>query len=353
MKEKILTLIIPAYNMEKYLDRCLSSLVVNDESMGRFEALVINDGSKDGTSEIGRRYEGAYPDTFRVIDKENGHYGSCVNRGLAEAKGTFVKILDADDSFDNDVFTSFLDFLMTEDVKTRADVIISDYTEVDNRRTPLKTISFSKHDHSFSKNDLTSNDKKEWFIHALTYRTSILREQNYRQIEGISYTDQEWAFIPMAYASVLFSFGKPLYLYTKGVENQSVEPAIHAKNIWMEMNVIKEIILFYSGALPASAKERAPFLRDRLLIIVESIYQLCLLTLRKYKVPLDALEDFDNCLKTNCPGEYAITNRYSTTIAKMKFFPIRNWRENKRGIMLLQNLAYDFADWYNNLKLNH
>ena len=117
MNDKVLTLIIPSYNMEKYLDRCLSSLVVGKEQMGLFEALIINDGSKDRTSEIGHSYESSYPDTFRVIDKKNGHYGSCVNRGLAEAKGTFVKVLDADDAFDTDVFPSFLAFLMQDDIK--------------------------------------------------------------------------------------------------------------------------------------------------------------------------------------------------------------------------------------------
>ena len=84
---KTLTIIIPSYNMEKYLDRCLSSLIIDDGLMDLLEALIINDGSKDRTSEIGHQYETKYPGTFRVIDKENGHYGSCINRGLTEAKG--------------------------------------------------------------------------------------------------------------------------------------------------------------------------------------------------------------------------------------------------------------------------
>ena len=97
---KILTVISPSYNMEKYLKRCLSSLIVDQRMMSHFEALVINDGSKDRTSLIGHSFEDRFPDTFRVIDKKNGHYGSCVNYGLKEARGTFVKILDADFSFD-------------------------------------------------------------------------------------------------------------------------------------------------------------------------------------------------------------------------------------------------------------
>ena len=102
--DKILSIIVPTYNMEKYLERCLSSLIVSDEQMAMLEVLVINDGSKDRSSEIAHGYESRYPDTFRVIDKTNGHYGSCVNRGLQEATGKYVKVLDADDWFNTENF---------------------------------------------------------------------------------------------------------------------------------------------------------------------------------------------------------------------------------------------------------
>ena len=96
--EKLLTIIIPTYNMEKYLDKCLSSLIVDDkELMTQLEVLVVIDGAKDRSSEIAHTYQDKYPDTYVVIDKENGNYGSCINRGLKEASGKYVKVLDADD----------------------------------------------------------------------------------------------------------------------------------------------------------------------------------------------------------------------------------------------------------------
>ena len=83
---KILTVVIPTYNMEKYLDRCLTSLIVtNNDLLERLEVLVVIDGAKDRSSEIAHSYQIRYPQTFIVIDKENGNYGSCVNRGVAEA----------------------------------------------------------------------------------------------------------------------------------------------------------------------------------------------------------------------------------------------------------------------------
>lgn len=95
--EKLLTIIIPTYNMQEYLHRCLDSLLVRADLMDRLEVLVVNDGSKDNSSAIAHEYEAKYSQTIRVIDKENGNYGSCVNRGLVEAQGKYIKVLDADD----------------------------------------------------------------------------------------------------------------------------------------------------------------------------------------------------------------------------------------------------------------
>ena len=71
--EKILTIVIPTYNMQDYLHRCLDSLIVPEEQMKHLEVLVVNDGSKDNSSAIAHEYQNKYPDTFRVIDKDNGH----------------------------------------------------------------------------------------------------------------------------------------------------------------------------------------------------------------------------------------------------------------------------------------
>ena len=115
--QKLLTIVIPTYNMQDYLHRCLDSLVLEDEQlMSQLEVLVINDGSKDNSSTIAHDYENKYPATFRVIDKENGNYGSCINKGLEIATGKYVKVLDADDSFDTSNFEDYLRFLNSVEV---------------------------------------------------------------------------------------------------------------------------------------------------------------------------------------------------------------------------------------------
>ena len=94
--DKLLTVIVPAYNMEHMLEKDLESLIISDNYFDKLEVIVINDGSKDKTLDIAKRFEVNYPSVFKTIDKENGNYGSCINAGLKSANGTFIKIMDAD-----------------------------------------------------------------------------------------------------------------------------------------------------------------------------------------------------------------------------------------------------------------
>ena len=87
---KALTILIPVYNTEKYIKRCLDSLIVS-EIMDDIEILVVNDGGKDHSVEIIQKYVDSYPETVRLIDKENGGHGSTINAGIKEAKGKYFR----------------------------------------------------------------------------------------------------------------------------------------------------------------------------------------------------------------------------------------------------------------------
>ncbi len=90
---KLLSLIIPTYNMEALLPRCLDSLLV-PETLERLEVMVVNDGSKDGSLAVANRYKERFPQTLTVIDKPNGNYGSTINVALPVAQGKYVKVVD-------------------------------------------------------------------------------------------------------------------------------------------------------------------------------------------------------------------------------------------------------------------
>lgn len=113
--------------MDKYLSKCLDSLLI--PSIDKLDIIVVNDGSKDRSSEIAHSYVEKYPDSIRVIDKENGNYGSCINATLTTIRGKYVKILDADDSFNT---TNFEEFII-QISKINADLVLSNYEKVDEK----------------------------------------------------------------------------------------------------------------------------------------------------------------------------------------------------------------------------
>ena len=92
-----LSVIVPVYNVEKYLPRCLDSLLRQDMQIGEWEIICVNDGSPDGSAKILAEYEQKHPDIFKVITQENQGLGGARNAGTAVAQGEWVTYLDSDD----------------------------------------------------------------------------------------------------------------------------------------------------------------------------------------------------------------------------------------------------------------
>ena len=321
---KILSIIIPTYNMEKYLRECLDSLIVSDENMQRLEVLVINDGSKDSSSLIAHEYESRFPQTFRVIDKENGNYGSCINRGLREATGKYVKILDADDSFYNDAFNLFLLKLLTIDT----DLILTDY----NRVLSTKRIE-QKRKFALPKEVLLTfeqiNPRLDVEMHAVTYRTDLLKEIGYQQTEGISYTDTEWSIIPLTSVKSLIYIGIELYSYLVGREGQTVDPQVRAKSLGMMYKVFKRLLSSYESGLSVdNAANELVF--NKLAGLSSSIYKFGINynTIETRQV----LKDMDNYIKIHSNRLYSLleTKRLVNFIPS---FYIKDWRNGDKGII--------------------
>ena len=122
MSEKVLSIVIPSYNVEKYLYEIVPHYI-NSDSFGDIELIIVNDGSKDKTLEIAKEYANAYPESIKYVDKQNGGHGSTINVGKNVATGKYFKIIDGDDWVDEKEFDKFIKILKTcED-----DVVLSPY----------------------------------------------------------------------------------------------------------------------------------------------------------------------------------------------------------------------------------
>lgn len=247
---KLLTIIVPTFNMEDYLPKCLYSLVIDDETlMNMLEVIVVNDGSTDKSSEIAHGFERKYPQTFCVIDKENGNYGSCINSALKVATGKYIKTIDADDYVDAENFKEFLELL----TKTDADAILHYARRVSIDGSPMNLLGisdvfFKKYkagQENFSFSELVDTNDFCPVMHNTTFRTRILLDMDYKQLEGIFYTDNQWMFLPMTKVKTLVLFPKVVYLYLIGRDGQSVSKPVLLSHFGDELRMRAQLVKEY------------------------------------------------------------------------------------------------------------
>ena len=227
--------------MEKYIKRCLDSVCVEDV-MDYVEVIIVNDGSKDRTLEIAKEYERRYPGYFTVIDKANGNYGSCMNRGLAIARGKYFRTLDADDWYDTQAFRDYIVSLSSAD----ADIVMSERDEI------IDGVHYKKRFDTF-----ISLDRDLWIaasmwnntsimglchVSSFCYKTSILRDSDLRWSESVFYTDNEYLFLPLPFVKKIRFVPKPVYQYDKSREDRSTSTNNLRKNFHSYFTVANRLL---------------------------------------------------------------------------------------------------------------
>lgn len=104
MTQLQLSIIVPIYNVEEYLEECLDSIYSLTEL--NYEVILVNDGSPDNSANIIDKYNHLYPDATVVVNKENGGLSSARNAGMAVAKGEYIALIDSDDYISSDALRS-------------------------------------------------------------------------------------------------------------------------------------------------------------------------------------------------------------------------------------------------------
>lgn len=235
--------------MEKYLRRCLDSLIVNEEGMKQLEVLVINDGSKDSSSQIAHEYQDKYPDTYRVIDKENGNYGSCINRGLKEATGKYVKVLDADDWYDSNEFLKLILYLIYDNTSD-VDVLYTNFTYHNTYKEKNEYFKFKniKYDYVYNSSNLNFKDENDFFMlkmYSVCFKTELLRNINLSLDTGISYTDNEYMYFPYRHLKKVVFLDLNIYQYFIGREGQTINAKITRKHLDNVLIIANRIVNDY------------------------------------------------------------------------------------------------------------
>ncbi|MFR9146093.1 MAG: glycosyltransferase family 2 protein [Mediterraneibacter sp.] len=239
------SIIIPTYNVEEYLEECMDSVV--RQTLQDIEIICINDGSTDGSLEILKRY--AQNDKrIIIVDKENGGYGIGMNIGLDKATGEYIGIVEPDD---------FVPLNMYEDLYNIAEKENLDFVKADfyrfkrsgNGNMDLVYNHLSKNEEDYNVVFNPSTDPKTLLYIMNTwsgiYRRSFLEEYHIRHNEtpGASFQDNGFFWQTFIYAKRAMIINKPYYMNRRDNPNSSVHNPDKVYCINKEYDFIREILM--------------------------------------------------------------------------------------------------------------
>lgn len=235
-----LTVVVPSYNAEGWLARCVESLLARAAS--DVEILLVNDGSTDGTAALIDAYEAANPGIVRAIHKTNGGHGSTINVGIDVARGRYLKVVDADDWVDGEAFGALLAQLRRFiGAENPVDLVLSNFVYEKVGRRTKRTVRY--------RNVLPTGTVFGWdqvgrfrtgqylMMHALVYRTGLLRESGLRLPEHTFYVDNLYVYRPLPHVTSMYYLDVDLYRYFIGRPDQSVNEAVMVRRIDQQLKV--------------------------------------------------------------------------------------------------------------------
>lgn len=195
-----LDIIVPIYNVEKYLRKCLDSLVNQDYS--DFFVRLINDGSKDSSSNIAQEYVNQYPHLFKLYTKENGGLSDARNYGIDQSNSEFIAFIDSDDYLDHSMFSEMMNL-----INDQSDIVCCDLMYVyDNGEMKVASAG----DESFLKDKLNSLKLNNSACNKI-FRRSLFN--SIRFVKGKWYEDLATIPCVMYQAREIKLIHKPFYYY--------------------------------------------------------------------------------------------------------------------------------------------
>ena len=216
MERLDLSIIVPCYNVESYLHRCIDSILYQTIANAKYEIILVDDASTDSTWDIIKEYEKQYPDMITAIHcEENGRQGRARNIGLEYSRGEYVGFVDSDDWIEADMYESMLQ----EAKMYSSDVVHCEYIRdsgVDS--DSLSGIGTGQIRRLF----IDSDDKRKEFIvsSCIGYgcvtdiiKKSILLDNNIMFPEKLAYEDLYWRSMIYLYVNRVSLIDKKYYHY--------------------------------------------------------------------------------------------------------------------------------------------
>lgn len=215
--EKILSISVAAYNVAATLCETVDPFIESGV-LDQLDIIIVDDGSKDDTAKIAREYADKYPDSIRLISKENGGWGSTVNTGIDLAQGKYFRQVDGDDHYKSENMKAYIETLRD----CNADMVITPYITYDDATGEV-----------FSHENCNPNceNRKVYklseveafspFMHSLAIKTECIRE-TVKITEHCFYTDTEFVLKACNQAYTVMFVDLEIYCYRRASVGQSM-----------------------------------------------------------------------------------------------------------------------------------
>ena len=245
---KLLSIAIPCYNSEAYMEHCINTLLTGGDEV---EIIIVDDGSqKDRTPEIADEYERKYPGICRAVHQENGGHGQAVNTGLKNATGVFFKVVDSDDWVNEEAYQKVLETLRKFVYgQETIDMLVTNFVyekEGAKRKKVMNYHTAFPKDKVFTWKDVKFFMTGQYILmHSVIYRTELLRQCGLELPKHTFYVDNLFAFEPLPYVKNLYYLDVNFYRYFIGRDDQSVNEKVMIKRIDQQIRVNKLMVDAY------------------------------------------------------------------------------------------------------------
>ena len=217
---KKISIIVPVYNVEQYLKKCLDSLV--NQTLDSIEIIVINDGSLDNSKEIIKRYQKKYNDKIVFIDNKNQGIGKTRNEGIKKARGEYLAFVDSDDYVDINMYKNYYEFAKENNL----DIVTGDYIKVKKKEILFKTLYFN----------ISNINKNPELLIKLDYgpcnkifKRDIVLNNNILFEENLKYEDMPFLAKALYNANKIGHINKSYYHYC--IRSKSETTTVNKRNI--------------------------------------------------------------------------------------------------------------------------
>lgn len=244
ISEPLVSIIVPCYNVEKYVEQCINSVISQDYK--NWECILINDGSKDKTLDLVLTYE-KLDSRFKVLTQENVGLSATRNRGIYNAKGDFIFFLDSDDILSQDAIRVLVSAADNCDIITgvivTANIKNEDIVKISQLQHPKEGNIVFKNEH-FEVLTRTMESGLAPVAQNRVYRKGFIKENDLKFKVGILHEDELWFFETMLKARNVKFISDETYFYRTDNED-SITKKLSDRNLESYIEILNEVYTKY------------------------------------------------------------------------------------------------------------